>query len=150
MNLTGRPIYQKGQTAPKKARKLANKAKKPRQGDDPAHLSFVRSLPCCICWEWGMQQNSPTEAHHCQSPAHEDDDMKPEGYEAPGLAEKSPDSMAIPLCHSHHNKLMRVQGDEDKIGYHNGKREWERRYGPDHHWINWVEARKEAHDASFI
>jgi hypothetical protein len=95
--------------------------------DNPERLAAVRRLPCCICWEWGMTQNSPTEAHHCKSGRYSN--------------EKTPDSMAIPLCHSHHNKLRPYPGDEEKLGYHNGQETWERYYGPDTDWISWTEKR---------
>lgn len=99
---TGREPYQK-------AEKVAA---------DPAYLARVRSLPCVICQEYGMRQNSPTEAHHVKSGRF-------------GRL-RTPDHMAIPLCHSHHNKLRPYAGDEDKIGYHNAQETWESLYGPDH------------------
>ena len=98
---------------------LGIKAPKPKP--DPGYLARVRELPCVICWEWGMTQNSPTEAHHCKSGRYGND--------------KAPDSMAIPLCHSHHNKLRQYPGDEAKIGFHNAQATWEREYGPDVDWI---------------
>lgn len=106
MNITHRPITPKPERA------------KP----DPAYLARVRELPCCICEAWGMRQNSPTEGHHTKSGRYGN--------------EKTPDNMAIPLCHSHHNKLRKYPGDEDKIGFHNAQETWEREYGPDTDWIN--------------
>jgi hypothetical protein len=100
-----RPIYQKT----------------PKAKPDPDYLARVRSLPCIICEAYGMVQNSPTEAHHAKSGRY-------------GQA-KSPDRMAISLCHSHHHKLRSYVGDADKIGFHNNQAEWERRYGPDTDWI---------------
>ena len=110
MNLTDRPIFQKGQKpAPVKA-----------IGKDPAYLARVRELPCVICIEWGMRQNSPTESHHTKSGRYGN--------------LRTPDRMAIPLCHSHHNKLRKYPGDEDKIGFHNAQATWERLYGLDTDW----------------
>ena len=127
------PLGFKPEKGPKPRRKrLANKSKKPRQGADSAHLSFVRSLPCCICWEWNLPQLSPTAAHHCIHDRHG--------------TRKAPDSMAIPLCEGHHQGLF----DTSKLALHQAPQQWRDQYGPDHHWINWVTARKEAHDASFI
>jgi hypothetical protein len=111
MNITGRPIYQK--PAPKKA--------------DPVHMGRVAKLPCVICWEFDMRQNSPTEVHHCKSGRYG--------------RNRSPDIMVIPLCHSHHHKLRPYPGDEDKIGFHNAQATWESEYGEDHEWLSWVEAR---------
>lgn len=87
---------------------------------DPDYLARVRELPCIICREFGMVQNSPTEAHHVKSGRYG--------------THKTPDSEAIPLCHSHHNKLRPYPGDETKIGYHNAQETWERLYGEDREW----------------
>lgn len=89
-----------------------------------AHMARVRSLPCIICLEWEMPQNSPTEAHHVKSGRF-------------GNAKES-DFRTIPLCHSHHNKLRPYPGDEDKIGFHNGQKTWEALYGPDFEWLDRV------------
>jgi hypothetical protein len=89
--------------------------------DNPKYLAGVRGMPCWICREWGMRQNSPTEAHHCKSGRYSQ------------LREE--DEKAIPLCHSHHHKLRKYLGDEDKIGYHNAQETWEARYGLDTDWI---------------
>ena len=67
-----------------------------------------------------MIQRSPTEAHHVKSGRFSN--------------AKTPDKMAIPLCHSHHNKLRPYRGDKDKIGYHNRQSTWESLYGPDHEY----------------
>lgn len=74
MNLTGRPIFSKGE------RKSARK--------DPAYLKQVRALPCCICEAFGFSQATPTQAHHpiCERYG----------------TEKVPDREAIPLCEGHH------------------------------------------------
>ena len=88
---------------------------------DARYLDRVRGLPCCICEGFGMLQNSPTEAHHCKSGRY-------------GSLRTS-DLCAIPLCHSHHNKLRAYPGDEGKIGYHNGQATWEALYGPDTDYI---------------
>lgn len=103
--------------------------KEERPAPDPAHLAKVASLPCVICYEWGMTQRSRTEVHHCKSGRFS--------------SQRAPDRMTIPLCHSHHNKLRPVEGDEDKIGYHNGQETWEAAYGPDTDWLSWVEERIE-------
>lgn len=88
---------------------------------DPDYLDKVRHLPCCICEAFGEDQNSPTEAHHTKCGRYGRD--------------KTPDRQAIPLCHSHHNKLRPYPGDEDKIGYHNAQEQWEALYGPDTDYI---------------
>ena len=101
--------------------------KEPIPAADPKHLARVRELPCVICWEWGMIQNAPTEAHHCKSGRYG--------------SRRTSDLMAIPLCHSHHNKLRSYRGDEEKVGFHNAQSTWESLYGADTNWISWVENR---------
>ena len=110
----GKPMRQKSQ------RKQAREAS-PEGRADAAYLAGVRGLPCCICEGFGEPQNSPTEAHHTKSGRHG--------------SGKTPDTQAIPLCHSHHNKLRPYPGDEGKLGYHNGQRTWEAQYGPDTDYI---------------
>ena len=104
MNLTQREVTQKPE----------------KHKPDPAYLRAVRALPCIICSEFGMRQNSPTEAHHVKSGRYS--------------SVKTCDRAAIPLCHSHHNKLRPYPGDEDKVGFHNAQETWEALYGPDHEW----------------
>jgi hypothetical protein len=104
---------------------LANKPplglKVERGAENPAYLDGVRGMPCWICVEFGMRQNSPTEAHHPKSGRYSQ--------------RKEEDEKAIPICHSHHHKMRAYPGDEDKIGFHNAQRTWEAMYGPDHQWI---------------
>ena len=97
------------------------------QRKDPRHLEMVASMPCVICFEYDMRQNSPTEVHHCKSGRFS--------------RKKAPDCMTIPLCHSHHNKLRAYPGAEGKIGFHNMQATWESLYGEDTEWLNWVEER---------
>ena len=92
-------------------------------GRDPDRLAFVRSLPCCICWEYSMPQLSPTQAHHCIHGRYS--------------ARKAPDTMTIPLCEGHHQGLL----DITKIALHQQPSRWKRLYGPDTGWIGWVEER---------
>lgn len=99
---------------------------------DARHLERVSRLPCVICHEYGMRQNSRTEVHHCKSGRY-------------GQT-KASDALSIPLCHSHHHKLRAIPGDENKIGFHNGQATWEAKYGVDYHWIDWVENRLELED----
>lgn len=113
MNLTGRPIYQKPEEAA------------PR----PDYLGAVAQLPCVICEAFGEIQNSPTEVHHWKSGRYGN--------------ERTPDSQAIPLCHSHHNKLRPYPGDEAKIGFHNAQEQWEAKYGQDHEYTEVTQDRIE-------
>lgn len=67
-NLAGRPPMglKQARDRQRKAKGLARRAsikakpRKARDGDDPAYLAAVRSLPCVICDSWGMRQISPT------------------------------------------------------------------------------------------
>ncbi|MBY6005408.1 DUF968 domain-containing protein [Salipiger bermudensis] len=90
---------------------------------DRAYLAAVRALPCCICHEFGMPQNSPTEAHHCIHGRYG--------------TRKAPDGMAIPLCHGHHSGFF----DTTKIALHREPLRWRAAYGDDTDWISWTEER---------
>lgn len=72
MNLTGQPIWTKGERAKK----------------DPAYLKRVRQLPCVVCQNFGETQMSKTTAHHPICGRH-------------GTARRGDDT-AIPLCDGHH------------------------------------------------
>ena len=85
------------------------------------HMGKVKLLPCCICEAFGMIQNSRTEVHHCKSGRYS--------------ARREIDANTIPLCHSHHNKLKPINGDGDKVGFHNLQESWEALYGPDYEFI---------------
>ncbi|KZY50994.1 hypothetical protein A3734_06440 [Sulfitobacter sp. HI0054] len=104
----------------RKSKKRAAREASPEGREDAEYLAKVHNLPCVICEGFGMTQNSPTEAHHVKSGRFGKD--------------RTPDKMAIPLCHSHHNKLRPYPGDEDKIGYHNAQATWESLYGEDHEY----------------
>lgn len=88
------------------------------------HMGRVRALPCIICHEFGMRQNSPTEAHHVKSGRYG--------------SRKESDFDTLPLCHSHHNKLRPYPGDEAKVGFHNAQATWEGLYGEDHEYLDRV------------
>ena len=73
--------------------KLPRPPKRQRPGMSPAHLAFVRSLPCCAC-------GSPAvEAHHLLRTG------------ARGMGMRSPDRYAVPLCGAHH-RALHAHGDE--------------------------------------
>jgi len=107
MNLTGRPIFEKPQ----------------KVGKEPEYLARVRDLPCCICREFGLPQQSPTAAHHCIHGRYG--------------ARKVPDRMSIPLCEGHHQGLR----DTSKIAIHREPQRWRDLYGADTDWISWAENR---------
>lgn len=60
---------------------------------DAKHLDFIRSLACCICGD-----NTGTEAAHIRSASIEN------GKLHTGMAEKSSDKWALPLCGEHHRE----------------------------------------------
>lgn len=64
-------------------------ATKRKAGKDPAYLSYIRSLPCCVCVALGASQTSLTESAH----------VGPRG-----LSQKSSDRETLPLCCSHHRE----------------------------------------------
>lgn len=61
---------------------------KPGRVEDPAHLARVRSLPCIVCQRNGLDQTTPTEAHHIRASV--------------GMGQKAGDHEAVALCASHH------------------------------------------------
>lgn len=91
--------------------------RQPKPKPDPAYLSRVRELPCCICEAFGEPQRSPTQAHH---PIHGRFSQR-----------RTPDRMAIPLCEGHHQG----QFDTTKIALHREPEAWREAYGEDHEWI---------------
>jgi hypothetical protein len=66
--------------------------KQPREHDE-AHLEYIRQQPCCICHD-----NTSTEAAHLRVGSINDD--KP----YTGMAQKSSDKWALPLCYRHHRE----------------------------------------------
>ena len=87
---------------------LKQQKAKPR----PDYLAAVRELPCCICHHFGFPQVGRSHAHHtiCGRFGQR----------------KTPDVMAIPLCHHHH------QGAD---GIHSRKAWWVETFGPDTDFI---------------
>jgi hypothetical protein len=107
VNLTDRPIYQKG------AKKPAKKA----SGKEPDYLAALHMLPCCICQAVGETQLSPTQAHHTIHGRYS--------------TRKTPDRDAIPLCEGHHQGLM----DTSKVALHREPTWWKELYGMDTDYI---------------
>jgi len=66
--------------------------KQPRERDEK-YLDYIRQQPCCICGE-----NTTVEAAHLRVGSINDD--KP----STGMAQKSSDKWALPLCGKHHRE----------------------------------------------
>lgn len=64
----------------------------PRQRDDD-YLAWIRQQPCCLCGD-----NLSVEAAHLRVGSVND------GKRYTGLAEKSSDKWALPLCGRHHRE----------------------------------------------
>ena len=62
-----------------------------------SHLDVIRSMPCALCELLGMEQATPTEAHHIRAGA--------------GLSQRAADVLAVPLCMEHHRGRHGVHGD---------------------------------------
>jgi hypothetical protein len=107
MNLTDRPIYQKG----------AKKPAKKTSGKDPDYLAALHMLPCCICQAFGVTQLSPTQAHHTIHGRYSN--------------RKTPDREAIPLCEGHHQGLR----DTSKVALHQQPDFWKDCFGLDTDYI---------------
>jgi len=91
--------------------------KTPKAKPNPRYLRKVRQLPCIICESFGMEQTSPTTAHH---PIHDRFSRS-----------KVPDEMAIPLCCGHHQGNF----DTSKVAIHRESEKWRELYGADHEYI---------------
>lgn len=79
--------------------------REPRQRDED-YLQFVRSLPCCIC-----NDNTSCEAHHIRLGSIEN------AKRYVGLAEKSSDKWALPLCSHHHHEIHTMSEREFWASY---------------------------------
>ena len=93
------------------------KTGKPKNGTKAgrAHMEKVARLPCLCCDMLGIPQDGRTYVHHCRSGGQLKDDFK-----------------TVPLCHFHHQGYG---------GYHTNKRAWEKQFGFDIDWLDWVAAR---------
>ena len=97
--------------------------KAPKEPRDPARLAAVADEPCGICHEFGMQQISRTQVHHCIHGRYG--------------TNRAPDRMTISLCEGHHQGLL----DTSKIALHQEPNKWREQYGPDTDWLSWVDER---------
>jgi len=78
---------------------------------DLAHLKRVRSMPCLCCEMKGLQQTTPTEAHHIR---------RDETGQLYGASQKAHDDETIPLCVEHHwngvGSIFTHRGFETEFG----------------------------------
>jgi len=81
------------------------------------YMAAVAQLPCCICDEFGMVQNSRTQVHHC--------------FHDRFSSRKASDFDTIPLCEGCHQGMI----DTTKLAIHREKATWRRHYGPDTGYI---------------
>lgn len=89
-----------------KRSRIKAKARPKKSAADTEHLTRVASLGCIVCSREGFGFTEP-EIHHIRH--------------GRGIAQRAPDSEAIPLCYHHHR---------GKYGIHTlGTRRWERLYG---------------------
>lgn len=70
--------------------------------EDPAHLAFVRTLPCTVCSRPG-----PNDPAHLRAAARQ------YGKRHTGMAEKPDDKWVLPLCRTHHD----AQHRENELGW---------------------------------
>ena len=103
---------------------MSNLAQKPPLGlkqkklkNDPKHLEYIRSLPCCVCQAFNEVQLSPTTAHHTI-------------HDRFGTHKRS-DSLCIPLCEGHHQGLW----DNSKLAIHKHPNKWKEKYGSDYSFL---------------
>lgn len=106
MGLTGRPVMQKP----------------PKAKPNPDHMAKVAALPCIVCFEWNLPQQTPTQVHHVIHGRYG--------------TRRAPDEMTIPLCRAHH-----LTGEGGYVALHREPAKWKRLYGEDVLFLSWVENR---------
>lgn len=86
-----RVVYRPISSKPPKKMKPRNKnhGHYKRPGMSEPHLACVRQLPCCICAAPG-----PNDPHHLMATGER------------GMAMKSPDRWAVPMCRKHHDEVQ--------------------------------------------
>ena len=78
-----------------------------KRKQDKKHLSRLANLGCIVCFR-EFDLFSPAEIHHTRFNC--------------GIAQRSSDNDAIPLCFNHHS----AQGID---GIHSGQKTWEEKHG---------------------
>ncbi|WP_116082045.1 Ref family recombination enhancement nuclease [Tropicimonas sp. IMCC34011] len=110
-----------------KIRPVSKRRQKARQSAEgkagQEHMARVAALPCVICVEWGMVQQSRTTVHHCIHGRYS--------------RRRAPDTMTLPLCEGHHTGDL----DTSKLALHREPAAWKSLYGSDTDWLSWVEQR---------
>lgn len=81
----------KRSTEPMARARMKKRRRKPKPGDDPKYLVWVRTLPCLVCQFSGLHQETRTEAAHLGL-----------SESRRGIGQKYPDAEAGPLCQWHH------------------------------------------------
>ena len=83
----------------------------PKRQTDKAHLKLIRSMGCIACEIAGVQQTSPTSAHHIRRKA--DGSLY-------GAGQKASDMETIPLCQTDHwngvDSVWTHRGFEERFG----------------------------------
>jgi hypothetical protein len=74
--------------------------------EDPEYLAWLRTLPCAVCGD-----DTSTEAAHLRVGSIND------GKPYTGMAEKSSDKWALPLCSRHHREQHRMNESEFWASY---------------------------------
>lgn len=128
-NLTGRPIYQKGQSKPKKASKPMRKVSEKKAAyrasaegkSDLKYMGEVKQLHCIGCGS-----PPPNDAHHCkdQPPYDYNKGMGP--YDKPPGMRGARDT--IPLCPNGCHNF-------GPNSYHMGRNNFHRLHGNDYEYI---------------
>lgn len=74
------------------------KRRRPKKGDDPRYLRWVRKWPCVV---GGRKCGKRSRAHHA---------IEMGGQQERGMSLKAPDSETLPLCEKHHTQFHLRQG----------------------------------------
>ena len=65
------------------------------------YLALIHDLPCVLCKERGVEQTTPTQAHHMRHGA--------------GMAGRSQDWLAMALCWECHQGPRGIHGDRSRF-----------------------------------
>jgi hypothetical protein len=87
-----------------------------KRKQDKRHLQRLVDLGCCVCMR-EMDCYTMPEIHHTRFSC--------------GIAQRSDDKLAIPLCFHHHS----AQGFD---GIHKGQRSWEEKHGTEEFLLNYT------------
>ncbi len=117
MNITKRPVYQKGQPRTRSKAKVKRKSKngaRPANAEERRHWARVRPLGCLVC---NSECKGRTTIHHCGT----------------GGGGRKNHMLVIPLCVYHHTGAGGINGGIIS------RRAWEEKHGTETYFLKLLE-----------